>query len=379
MKKGLTSDLLKANFKEFDLLKGKKTGFYTDTPENRKLGRVGQKYVKDKSERTEREVERVDSDVMRQINGATTNATASGGGYAKWSKVGQNTWKNQKTNEKVTSQELYRRIGDFNDFKVDDPIMDSRKKAKAAFESIASSHLKDDYGNPNVKRDASFIREKYKLDDEGVRAFYSEAAKYWSSGDKDRALETSRAKRDAQRLDALQTEIIELVDKPDSGKKELDQLDKVLNEAFGKKFVEYDKGKNLLAGGTFAQVVPMLLNEGIISNVDVRRAVGKYQEFLQNETIKQAAPLAKELDKWQARIIDTVDKPGQGKKELDQLDALLNKEFGRKFVEWDKDKNMLAGASFSQVVPMLIKENLIGIKELRSAIGAYANFHKQVS
>jgi hypothetical protein len=40
------------NFKEFDLLKGgKKTGTYTDTAENRKLGRVGQKYTVDIQEK----------------------------------------------------------------------------------------------------------------------------------------------------------------------------------------------------------------------------------------------------------------------------------------------------------------------------------------
>jgi hypothetical protein len=39
------------NFKEFDLLKSKKTGYYTDTSENRKKGRVGQKYKKDKKEK----------------------------------------------------------------------------------------------------------------------------------------------------------------------------------------------------------------------------------------------------------------------------------------------------------------------------------------
>lgn len=48
MKKGITSDLIKSNFKEFDLEKGgKKTGYYANTHENKKLGRVGQKYKKE--------------------------------------------------------------------------------------------------------------------------------------------------------------------------------------------------------------------------------------------------------------------------------------------------------------------------------------------
>ena len=34
-------------FTNIDLIKGVKTGVYTDTAENRKLGRVGQKYTKD--------------------------------------------------------------------------------------------------------------------------------------------------------------------------------------------------------------------------------------------------------------------------------------------------------------------------------------------
>lgn len=49
MKTGLTDCLLKSNFKEFDILKGKKTGYYTNTSENRKKGRVGQKYSKEES------------------------------------------------------------------------------------------------------------------------------------------------------------------------------------------------------------------------------------------------------------------------------------------------------------------------------------------
>jgi len=47
---GLTQERLQANFKEFDLIKGKKTGYYADTSENRKKGRVGQKYTKDPEE-----------------------------------------------------------------------------------------------------------------------------------------------------------------------------------------------------------------------------------------------------------------------------------------------------------------------------------------
>ncbi len=45
---GLILKNLKKSFKEFDLEKGgKKTGTYTNTSENRKKGRVGQKYSKD--------------------------------------------------------------------------------------------------------------------------------------------------------------------------------------------------------------------------------------------------------------------------------------------------------------------------------------------
>ena len=52
MKTGLTKEILRKNFKEFDIQKGgKKTGYYTDTSENRKLGRVGKKYKKDKKEK----------------------------------------------------------------------------------------------------------------------------------------------------------------------------------------------------------------------------------------------------------------------------------------------------------------------------------------
>ena len=47
---GLTQENLKANFKEFDIEKGgQKNGIYTNTSENRKLGRVGQKYSKEPS------------------------------------------------------------------------------------------------------------------------------------------------------------------------------------------------------------------------------------------------------------------------------------------------------------------------------------------
>jgi hypothetical protein len=52
MKTGLTNDILKSNFKEFDVQKGgQRTGFYTNTSENRKKSRVGQKYSVDKEER----------------------------------------------------------------------------------------------------------------------------------------------------------------------------------------------------------------------------------------------------------------------------------------------------------------------------------------
>jgi hypothetical protein len=40
MRKGLTTERLQKSFKEFDMLKG----VYTDTAENRKKGRVGQKF-----------------------------------------------------------------------------------------------------------------------------------------------------------------------------------------------------------------------------------------------------------------------------------------------------------------------------------------------
>ncbi len=50
MKTGLTQENLEKSFKEFDLIKGKKTGIYENNAENRKKGRVGQKYTKDERE-----------------------------------------------------------------------------------------------------------------------------------------------------------------------------------------------------------------------------------------------------------------------------------------------------------------------------------------
>ena len=51
---GLTQESIMSNFKEFDIEKGgKKTGVYENNAENRKKGRVGQKYSKDKDKTLE--------------------------------------------------------------------------------------------------------------------------------------------------------------------------------------------------------------------------------------------------------------------------------------------------------------------------------------
>jgi hypothetical protein len=54
-RKGLTPELLARSF-NIDIEKGKKTGYYTDTAENRKKGVVGQKYSKEHEEDPKKEV-----------------------------------------------------------------------------------------------------------------------------------------------------------------------------------------------------------------------------------------------------------------------------------------------------------------------------------
>lgn len=188
----INQDIIKG-LGENEILEKARGGVYKDTAENRKKGRVGQKYgvsvnsdkkvekqVSDKQlqpkieslvnnppedfyEKVEKyfgepeddgeseaglvkrilshskeKVEKFIKDVSTkvsvsprdQIKEAPVGTIASGGGYSNWKKIGKNSWENSKTKTLTHNDGLMSRIGGFSDFKIHKSIENDIQKAE---------------------------------------------------------------------------------------------------------------------------------------------------------------------------------------------------------------------------------------------------------